>query len=269
MARSLLRAGFEVHAWNRTADKAQPLAEDGATVHPDAASAVSDAQVVQTMVFDGDAVESVMSEALPAMSKDAVWIQSATIGLEATARCVALAEKHGVAFLDAPVLGTRKPAENGALVVVAAGSRQLEPSVAPVFDAIGSKTIWVSESPGDGHRLKLCANSWVLSITAATAQAIALGAASGIDPALFLEAISGSASDCAYAHMKGNAMIVGDFSPSFTLSGGAKDAQLIVGAMRDAGVDDSVMSAVEGQMSAAVDSGHGDEDLAAVITALR
>lgn len=268
MAGSLLRAGFDVRAWNRSPEKAQPLAEKGATVHTDPGTAVSGADMVLTMVFDADAVESVMADALPAMAADAVWAQSATIGVEATERCAALATKQGVAYVDSPVLGTRKPAEEGTLVVLAGGPRRLEPSVAPVFDAIGSRTIWVGEQPGDGHRLKLCANSWVLSITGATAQAVALAKASGIDPALFLEAIAGSANDCAYAQLKGKAMIAGDFSPAFTLAGGAKDARLIAAAMRVAAVDDTIMSAVEGRLSAAQAGGHGDEDLAAVITAM-
>jgi 3-hydroxyisobutyrate dehydrogenase len=199
------------------------------------------------------------------MPRDAVWLQSATVGLEATRRCAELAGRAGVGFVDAPVLGTRGPAEEGKLIVLAGGPARLRPAVAPVLDAIGSRTVWVGESAGDGHRLKLAANSWVLSLVGATAQAIGLTRALGLDPALFLETIAGGPLDCAYAQLKGKAMIAGEFPPAFTLSGAVKDSQLIADALGDVGVDPSLMAALHGRFAAAADGGHADEDMAAVI----
>jgi 3-hydroxyisobutyrate dehydrogenase len=167
MARSLIRAGLDVTVWNRSADKARPLDQEGARVVEDAASAVSGADVVLTMLFDADAVAAVMEQALPAVDRSALWVQTSTVGLDGTARLARLADRHGVGFIDAPVLGTRKPAEEGALIVLAAGPRNLREAVAQVFDAIGSRIVWVGERAGDGHRLKLVANSWVLSVVGA------------------------------------------------------------------------------------------------------
>lgn len=268
MARSLLRAGFDVRVWNRTAAKASPLEQDGASVHESVSTAVAGADVVLTMLFDADAVASVQEEMLSTMADDAVWGQASTVGPDAAARFGTAAEEHGVGFVDAPVLGTRRPAEEGTLVVLAAGLRQLREVVQPVFDAIGSRTIWVSERPGDGHRLKLVANSWVLSLVGATAQAVALARGEGLDPRLFLDAISGGASDCAYAHMKAAAMIDGDFAPSFPLRGAVKDAALIRDALVACGVDDSMMAALYGRFSAAAAAGYADEDMAVVVRAL-
>lgn len=104
------------------------------------------------MLFDVDAVADVMARALPAFGPDAVWIQAGTIGLAGTSRLAELAGQHQVKFVDAPVLGA-----------------DLEDAVTPVFDATGTRTVWVGHRPGDGHRLKLAANAWVLSVTAATA----------------------------------------------------------------------------------------------------
>jgi 3-hydroxyisobutyrate dehydrogenase len=269
MARSLLRAGFDVTVWNRSQDKATPLADDGATVASDAAAAVSGADVVITMLFDTAAVTDVMADALSAVHPDAVWLQTSTVGLDGVQSLAALAEGHGVTFVDAPVLGTRQPAEDGKLIVLAGGPEDVRDMVGPVLDAIGARTIWVGEQPGDGHRLKLVANSWVLSITAATAQSVGLATDLGLDPRLFLDVISGGPLDCAYAQVKGGAMIKDDFSPSFTLGGASKDASLIREAMRTAGTNDELITAAQRLYDQANDSGHGDEDMAAVVTTIR
>ncbi len=267
MARSLARAGLAVTVWNRTAARARPLEEAGAAVAEDVESAVRDADVVVTMLFDADAVEQVMARALPAMKPDAVWTQCATVGLDGTARLSHLAERHGTVFVDSPVLGTRQPAEEGKLIVVASGAADARQQVAPVFDAIGSRTVWVSEQPGDGHRLKLAANAWILSLTAATAQSIALAEKSGLDPHLFLQLIAGGPTDCTYMQVKGEAMIKGDFTPSFTLAGAAKDAALITEAMHASGTDDLLMQALRRSFTAMAQGEHADEDMSAVVRA--
>ncbi|MEU6148484.1 NAD(P)-dependent oxidoreductase [Actinosynnema sp. NPDC047251] len=262
MARSLLRAGLSVAVWNRSADKARPLAEDGAVVAADPASAVEGADVVLTVLFDADSTAEVVGGL--DLGEDVVWVQSGTVGLIGAQRLAGLA--GGAGYVDAPVLGTRKPAEDGKLTVLAAGPTALRDRVAPVFDAIGARTVWAGEKPGDGQRLKLAANSWVLSITAATAQAVALSRGLGLEPEAFLDAIAGGAADSAYAQAKGRAMIAGDFAPSFGIDGAVKDAELILDAMREAGTEDRVMRALHEQYRVAADHG-GTEDMAAVVRA--
>ncbi|GGP53048.1 3-hydroxyisobutyrate dehydrogenase [Saccharothrix coeruleofusca] len=265
MARSVLRAGFDVVVWNRTAARARPLADDGATVVEQPSRAVEGADVVVTMLFDADATAEVMAGVLPSMGGDAVWAQCGTVGLDGTRRLAELAREHGVGFVDSPVLGTRQPAENGQLVVLAGGPVALRDAVVPVFDAIGSRTVWAGERPGDGHRLKLAANAWVLSITAATAQSLALARGLGLDPASFLDVISGTATDSAYAQLKGRAMLSGDLAPSFGIDGAVKDSELILAAMRGTGADDRLMRALNEQYREAAALGDGVEDMAAVI----
>ncbi|QUQ62985.1 NAD(P)-dependent oxidoreductase [Kutzneria sp. CA-103260] len=267
MARSLLRAGLAVTVWNRSADKARPLADDGATVAADPVSAVAGADVVVTMLFDAESVEEVMAEAIGSLKPGAVWVQSATVGLDGVEALAALAAKHNVPFLDAPVLGTRQPAEEGKLIVLAGGDPALRPSVDPVFEAIGARTLWVGPRIGDGHRLKLAANSWVLSLTAGTAQALALTRNQGLDPQLFLDLIAGGGLDNPYAQLKGRAMIADEFPASFSLDGAVKDAGLIAAALRAAGADDRLMTALHQQYGAAAEAGHGSSDMAAVFKA--
>ncbi len=268
MAKSLARAGHDVTVWNRTPEKARQLGgEDGIKAVESLADALGGADFVVTMLFDAAAVTEVMRGALPNAPKHAVWVQTSTVGVAEATRLAELAEEHDVAYVDAPVLGTRQPAEQGELIVLAAGDGELRDRVAPVFDAIGSRTIWVGEQPGDGHRLKLVANSWVLSVTGATAQSIGFADRLGIDPQLFLDVIAGGPLDCGYAQAKGKAMLAGDFTPSFGLDGAAKDSDLILAAMRDAHTDQRLMAALRDMFAEVRDCGHAEQDMAAVVLA--
>jgi 3-hydroxyisobutyrate dehydrogenase len=269
MARNLIGAGLDVTAWNRNPERARPLVDAGARTANDAAEAVAGADVVVTMLFDADATAQVMEWALPAVAPDAVWVQTGTVGIEGTARLAELAQRHGVAFLDAPVLGTRQPAEQGTLTVLVGGPEGLRERVAPVFDAIGSKTVWVGPHPGDGHKLKLVSNSWVAMVMAGTAQAMATAEGLGLDPQVFLDTIAGGPLDTPYTQLKGKAILAGEFPTAFSVSGIVKDAGLIAEAMRGAGVHSGVMESVRDAFGRAEDTGHGDEDMAAVVHAFR
>lgn len=261
MARSMARAGLDVTVWNRSSDKARAL---DLPVADTPADAVKDKDIVVTMLFDFDSVATIMAEALPAMRDDAIWLQTSTIGIEESAKLAELAARKGVSFVDAPVSGTRQPAENGQLTVLAAGRR--DERLAPVLDAISAKVVWVGERPGDGHRLKLVMNAWVLTLTAGAAQSIALAEALGLDPSMFLEMIAGGPLDSGYAQLKGKAMLSGDFTPAFPLSGAAKDAGLIKAAAAEAGVASDLAEALEHLYGGA---GNPDDDMSAVIRALR
>jgi len=263
MAANLAAAGLTVRAWNRTRDKAAPLADRGCTVTATPQEAVTGADVVLTMLTDGPAVHRVVADL---DLSGAVWVQTSTVGPGWTARLAALAEDKGAPFVDAPVLGTRKPAEDGALVVLASGPEELRDRCAPVFDAIGARTMWVGAA-GAGSRLKLVANAWVLALTNGTAESVGLARALGVDPALFLEAITGGALDVPYAHLKGGAMIDGEYPLAFATRHAAKDARLVLDAAGDA-VDLAGTRAALAHLEAAISAGHGDEDMAALIHGL-
>jgi 3-hydroxyisobutyrate dehydrogenase len=202
MARSLLRSGLDVTVWNRSPDRAARLAADGAQVAGTAAEAVAGVDGVVTMLWDGGSVAEVMAEALPAAPDRVLWAQTSTVSLDdAGVRLPALAGRYGARYVDAPVLGSRQPAEEGKLVVLAASPGPLRDPVTPLFEAIAARTVWVSERPGDGTRLKLVANSWVGTIVAATAQAIALARSLGLDPQVFLDTVRGGAVDTPFVHL--------------------------------------------------------------------
>ena len=267
MARSLLREGHRVTVWNRSTEKAKPLADDGARVAESAADAVAEADVVVTMLFDTDAVAATVEPVLSEFRDGAVWVQASTVGIEGTDRLAGLARDAGVAYLDAPVLGTKAPAENGQLVVLASGPSSLREQVQPVFDAIGTRTQWVSETVGDASRLKLAINAWIGVMVNGIAQSVALARGLGLDPQQFLDAVDGGAVNAPYVQLKGKAMIDGDYTPSFELDGVIKDTDLITAALREAGVDATLATAVRDRLAAASSDGHGEKDMAAVVHA--
>ncbi|GAB2587809.1 NAD(P)-dependent oxidoreductase [Microlunatus antarcticus] len=269
MVRSLRRADIEVNAWNRTRDKAEPLADDGARVYATAAEAVADADVVLVMLFDTEAVLEVMAEALPATGNGAVWVQCSTIGPEGTERVADLASRFGAPFVDAPVLGTKQPAEQGALVFLASGAKELRERVAPAFEAMGSKTIWVGTEPGRGSALKLVCNAFVGTLTAAVGQSVGLATQLGLDPQLFLDALDGGASDSPYVHLKGAMMLKDAYPASFALDGVRKDLGLIRAVEEQSGTRTTLTEAVVACFDAAAAQGHGADDMAAVVTAFR
>jgi 3-hydroxyisobutyrate dehydrogenase len=266
MARNLLRAGFAVRAWNRTPGKTAALAEAGATIADTPAAAARGADIVLTMLYDTDSVASVVPEALAELGPDGLWLQMTTVGPEGARGLQDLADRFGVPMVDAPVLGTRAPAEKGSLTVLAAGPEAVRQRSASLFDVIGDRTIWVEGIQG-GQRLKLVVNSWVLTVTEAVAEALRLASGIGLDPALFSEAISGTANDLPYAQAKAHAIRGADFTASFAVENALKDAHLILEAGAAAGVDVGLTAIVHRHLQHASDLGYGRWDVSALALA--
>jgi 3-hydroxyisobutyrate dehydrogenase len=264
MARNLLAAGMEVRVWNRTREKADPLAGDGAAGAASPAQATEGAEFMITMLSDTAAVEDAVEEGvLSALGEGGVWIQTSTLGMEGNARLAEMASQHSVAYVDAPVLGTRQPAEQGQLIVLASGPEGVRKRCAPLFDAIGSRTLWLGEA-GAGTRLKLTVNNWIVGLVGVLAETVAFARGIGVEPERFLETIEGGPLGLPYAHIKGNMMIEDEFPTSFSLALARKDAGLVLEAADAQGLRLAITEAVAGRFDEAIEAGHGDEDLAAV-----
>ncbi|WP_424887619.1 NAD(P)-dependent oxidoreductase [Streptomyces sp. XH2] len=265
MARNLARAGLPVTVWNRSRAKAEPLAADGVRIADTPADAVRTADVVLTMLRDGPATLDALRAAAPALRPGTVWAQSGTVGLEGFEGLAALAREHGLTLVDAPVLGTKQPAEEGKLTVLAAGPQEARQALEPVFAAVGSRTMWLGDDAAGGTatRLKLVINSWVLTVTHGTAEALALAKGLGVDPAGFLDAVAGGPLDMGYLRAKAGLILGGDLTPSFTTATAEKDARLIVAAGERAGVRMDVAAAGAERFRRAAEQGHAQEDMAA------
>jgi 3-hydroxyisobutyrate dehydrogenase len=269
MARNLAAGGHAVRVWNRTREKAEAIAGGGVEVAGSPAEAADGADALITMLADAGAVEVAMTGgdgALPVLA-GAPWLQMSTIGISGTERLRATAGEQGATFVDAPVLGTREPAERGELLVLASGpdDSDLRAKCEAIFDRVGRRTLWLGEA-GAGSRLKVVINAWLLTLVGALGEAIALARATGVDPERFLEAIEGGPLGVPYADLKGRAMIAGDFPASFGLSLARKDAELVLEAAAD--LELPFARAILEQLRRAEELGHGDEDVAAVARAL-
>jgi 3-hydroxyisobutyrate dehydrogenase len=267
MVRSLRRADIPVRMWNRNQDRLHALTDSGAQACGTPAEAAAGADVVLTMVFDADAAIEVIRQAdAPAGT---VWLQCTTVGVDGVERTIEVARELGLVLVDCPVLGTRAPAENGKLVMLASGPDDARDRLEPVLDACGSKTLWLGEA-GQGSRLKLACNAWVLMYTAGIAQSVALTRGLGIDPEHFFAALEGGPLDAPYTRAKGPLMVQEDFPVSFDLNGAMKDARLIQAALRSAGIPDRLDAAVLETMQAAVDRvpDPGAVDMSAMILGL-
>jgi 3-hydroxyisobutyrate dehydrogenase len=266
MARNLLRAGHAVRVWNRSAGRAAPLAEDGAVVAATPADAVAGADVVLTMLHDGAAVAEVIRQAAPGLRPGAAWVQSTTVGVDDAPALAALAGELGVTFYEAPVSGTRQPAEAGTLVVIAAGPAEGREVVAPVLDAVGARTVWTGEdgAAGSATRLKLVVNSWVITVANAAGEVLGLAQALDVDPDRFFEVLAGGPLDTPFLRVKTDLVRSGRLSPaSFAVGTSRKDAHLIVGAARERGLHLDGAEAFAARLDRAAEQGRTDEDMAA------
>ena len=263
MGRSILRAGLPLRAWNRTEARAKALEPAGAVVAVTPADAVREADVIVTMLPDADVVEDVMRQAAPGLRSGQAWAQTSTVGLTGVKQLARVAAEYDLLFVDSPVLGTRQPAERGALTVFAAGPDRAREWVQPVFDAIGERTVWLGTSAGAASRLKLVVNNWVLAVTNATAETLALAKGLGVDQELFVQVVSGGPLDCLYMQAKAAAIMKGDFTPNFSVEMAGKDADLIVAASQSGGLRLDLAEAAARRFRRAAELGHADEDMAA------
>jgi 3-hydroxyisobutyrate dehydrogenase len=177
------------------------------------------------------------------------------------------AAQPGLRLVDAPVLGTKGPAEQGKLVALLSGSSADLEAARPVVEGFSARSVYAGPELGEASALKLVANAWVATMNAAIGQSIALAEGLGLDPALFLEAVRGGAMDAPYLHLKAELITKGDFPPAFTLAGALKDVELIRAAARTASVADDVLAGLASVYGRAVDAGHGEEDMSAVYLA--
>jgi 3-hydroxyisobutyrate dehydrogenase len=269
MARNLVSAGLGTTVWDRSPAATAPLSAAGALVAASPVEAVGDAGVLITMLPTAEVVNSVMfaGGVVEALAEGAVWAQMGTIGVtETTGIASQVAQlRSDVMFVDAPVSGSKGPAEAGQLLILASGPPAAAALADPVFSAIGRKTVWLGEA-GQGSRMKLAVNAYMSVLIEGVAEALELAARLGIDDAKLAEAIEGGPLDAPIADAKLHKMERGDFAPEFPLEWALKDVDLAIGAAGDDGLP--LLAALSRQWHAAVDAGYGRDDVSAARLAL-
>ncbi len=233
IARRLLDAGTDVHVWSRHRASTTPLVESGATARETASDAASSADVVITMLPTAEATTEVMFDglALRAMRSDSIWVQMATIGVEPTEllNSRTLGDRPDIAFVDAPVSGSRKPAETGKLLILASGPQAAAKPLEPVFDVLGRSTLWLGPA-GAGSRMKLVLNTWLAFQTEGAAESAALADHLGIPTTALFAALRDNPLASQYALDKLARMVDHDYHADFALDWALKDLDLVASA---------------------------------------
>jgi 3-hydroxyisobutyrate dehydrogenase len=269
MATSALRAGIPTIVWNRTPEATRDLTELGAEVAETAADAARRAAIVVTMVTDTDAVISIARDEgmLGALAPGAIWVQMSTIGVAGIERVVALVEKErpDITLLDAPVSGSKDPAEHGQLTIFASGPNEARAPVTPLFDALGQRTIWVGPV-GAGTRLKIVNNTWLAFAAEAVAASVALARRLGLETETVVDALEGGPLVSAWQAAKLQRILEDDFSAQFALKLALKDVHLAL----EAADEDrfAALGCLADEWQLVVDQGLGDQDLTVVTRAL-
>jgi len=269
MAISALRAGIPTIVWNRSPDATVDLAELGAEVAETAADAARRAAIVITMVTNTDAVISIARDQgmLAALAPGAIWAQMSTIGVAGIERVARIVEegRPDVTLLDAPVSGSKEPAEQGQLTIFASGPETTRSRVDPVFDALGQRTIWVG-AVGTGSRLKLVNNTWLAFAAEAVATSVALARQLGLETEKVVDALDGSPLVSPWQTAKLQRIAKGEFSTQFALSLALKDVLLALQAAADERF--AALAGLAQEWQEVVDQGLGDQDVTVVTRAL-
>jgi 3-hydroxyisobutyrate dehydrogenase len=270
MARNLVAAGFPTTVWNRSPSAAAPLAELGATAAEGPEDAVREADVVITMLPDGAAVTEVMIDGhvLEALPPGALWAQMGTLGVQATNDLAASVQsaRPDVLFVDAPVSGSKGPAEQAQLLILASGPDEAPEIVDPVFSVLGRRTQWVGPA-GAGSRLKLVVNAWLAFLVEGAAETIALADRIGIGHDQLTAALEGGPLASGLGMAKLAKMDSGNYDAEFPLAWALKDVDLC---NAEAGQPPlPVLSAISEQWHVALDQGLGREDLSVVRRAVQ
>lgn len=230
VARRLLGCGFDVRASDQSGEALRALDTFGAETMSDPREAVRGAKVVLTWLPTADvAIEVMIGEGvLDAMDPGQVWAQMGTIGIEGTRQLAEAVStrRPNVLFVDAPVSGSRLPAESGQLVILASGPVDAKSIVDPVFAAIGHRTLWLGDA-GTGSRMKLVLNTWLAFEIEAAAEAMALAEHWKLEDEVLKSAVTGSPLVSAYAASKLEKMLSRDDTADFSLGLALKDLTLV------------------------------------------
>ncbi|MCU1501578.1 MAG: hypothetical protein JWM12_932 [Ilumatobacteraceae bacterium] len=269
MAASALRAGIATIVWDRAPEATRDLAGLGADVAQSAADAARRAAIVVTMVPDADAVVATARDEgmLAALAPGSIWVQMSTIGVAGIERVAALVEQErpDITLVDAPVSGSKDPAEHGELTIFASGPDAVRERVTPLFDALGHQTLWVGPA-GTGTRVKVVNNTWLAFGAEAIDASVALARRLGLDTRTLVDALKAGPLVSPWQSAKLQRVVNGDFSPQFALRLALKDVRLALDAAGNDRFD--VLRSLADEWQEVVAAGLGDQDLTVVTRAL-
>ena len=262
-AANLLKNGFTVKGWNRTRARGEDLVSAGLQLFDTAQQAVADADVVLAMLSDGETTHAVLEDVLPVLKNNAIVSQMGTIGVAATEQLIELfaQQRSDVVFIDAPVSGTKAPAEQALILILASGDRERAAAIEPVFAAISKGAKWLGEA-GAGSKMKLVANAWLVSMVQGLTESTRLAEQLGFSPDDFWQILDGGPLAAPYVKGKLAMITEGEYDPQMQLVWALKDARLALEAAGDVAMPG--LETISSLWQKAVDAGYGEKDIAAV-----
>ncbi len=271
MCRNLLAAGHDLTVYNRSREKMGPLVAAGAKGAGSIADLVDRSDVVITMLSDPAAVREVAAGQdgiVFALAPGKTYIDMSTVSPESSREIAAMTKRAGADYLEAPVLGSRKPAAERTLVILAGGDAAVARRMEPVLLAMGSRVVYMGDVGAAAH-MKLIVNQIMGTILCVFAEAALTGIAAGLRAEKMLDVIQSSVVACPAIQVKGPDMLGGRaFAVQFPLRHAHKDLRLAVMAGDAAGVPTPVTAAAHQLFSIARERGFGDHDISAVLRAL-
>ncbi|MFU0870347.1 NAD(P)-dependent oxidoreductase [Kluyvera sichuanensis] len=262
-AANLLKKGFTVYGWNRTPGRGDDLLSEGLIVRETAAQAASDVQVIIAMLTDGDATLAAIRAVAPSCPQGATFCQMGTIGIQETADAIALLEalRPDMLYLDAPVSGTKAPAENAQILVMASGDASRASDAQQVFDAISRGTQWYGDA-GNSQKMKLVINAWLISMMQGVAESMQLAKQFGFTPGQLWETLEGGPLAAPYVKGKLEMIRKEDYTPQMQLQHALKDARLALENAPQGTMP--IMADIVDMWTQASQGGLAEQDLAAV-----
>ena len=266
LANNLRKAGYVVTAWNRTPSRADHLVKKGATLAQTPRHCATGQDLVFTCLSDEKALEAVLEGpdgVLAGLSSGDTLVDVSTSGTAATRSLKDKVSKRGASFLSAPLLGSRAAAERAQIVVVVGGPAAARERARPALHAISARLVELEDAV-QAALMKLCVNVVGSSMMAGFAEALALAATGGLDLAKVVDTVQASSFHSPLFLMKGEQILHKDFEPRFALALAEKDERLAEEAAEQQGARMPVSTAVRRLFRDALESGRGDQDIAAL-----
>jgi 3-hydroxyisobutyrate dehydrogenase-like beta-hydroxyacid dehydrogenase len=267
MAANLLKAGYPVTVWNRTAERCAPLVKKGAKEATTVAKAVTGADLVMYCLSDDAAVEDLVWGAgglLAAVKAGQIVVDMSTVHPDTSRKSAAAFAAKKVRYLEAPVFGSKNEAANAGLWIVVGGDKDLYQELLPVLQAVSETTHYMGGT-GKGTSMKLVGNLVVASQLEALGEAMVLATKAGLDPVDVLGVLRVTDFKCPIFDGVGNALINRDFEKHFALKLMLKDANLISRFAQDLNVPTPAAAVIRENIKAAVNKGWGDQNASALI----
>lgn len=263
MAANLQKAGYELVVYNRSGEKANKLVKHGATLAESVATLALEVEVVFTMLSTPDVVRQVAEELLPNLPKNALWIDVSTVNPSFSREMDALAKLHEVRFVDAPVAGSKQPADQGELLFLAGCTEEKLEEAVPLLNVMGKKTLYLGKT-GNGANVKMLINLMLAQSMATFAEAMSLGKGMGLDEAQLLNILTATPVVAPVMGLLKERLLANDYGVSFPLKWIHKDIMLALDTASELSVKMPSLEQTEALYKQALDADMGDLDFSAI-----